>query len=173
MCLYSFTEIQCLAKVFTPLHYFHVLWCCFILNCFSITFFHINLNSIHYNGKAKKRKRFLTYLQMFKKIKTFMIPLHKYSYPYLGWLEFISGAFILLVYVTTLQVKLTCGKFSWMIWRCTSILINGPTADNAYQSKKTSPGVKITVCRAQKLVCVKPRIWGSVQKKILLHWRVT
>ncbi len=30
-----------------------------------------------------------------------MIPLHKYSYPYLGQLKFSSGAFILLVDVTT------------------------------------------------------------------------
>ncbi len=31
-----------------------------------------------------------------------MIPLHKYSYPYLGQLEFSSGTFILLVDVTRL-----------------------------------------------------------------------
>ncbi len=41
-----------------------------------------------------------------------MIPLHKYSYPYLGQLKFSSGAFILLVDVTTLRVKVTCGKFN-------------------------------------------------------------
>ena len=66
-----------------------------------------------------------------------MIPLHKYSYPYLGQLKFSPGAFILLVDVTTLQVKLTCGKFNWMgmIWDGTHILIKGLTADNAYQSK--------------------------------------
>ncbi len=66
-----------------------------------------------------------------------MIPLHKYSNPYVGQLKFSSGAFILLVDVTTLQVKLTCGKFNWMgmIWKGTHILINGLTAENAYQSK--------------------------------------
>ncbi len=40
-----------------------------------------------------------------------MIPLHKYSYPYLGQFKFSPGAFMLLVAVT-LQVKLTCGKFN-------------------------------------------------------------
>ncbi len=66
-----------------------------------------------------------------------MIPLHKYSYPYLGQLNFSSWAYILLVDVTTLRVKLTCGKFNWMgmIWKGTYVLINGLTADNAYQSK--------------------------------------
>ncbi len=66
-----------------------------------------------------------------------MIPLHKYSYPYLGQLEFSSGAFLLLVDVTTLQVELNCGKFNWMgmIWNGTHVLIKGPTADNAYHSK--------------------------------------
>ncbi len=54
-----------------------------------------------------------------------MIPLHKYSNPYLGQLVFSSGAFILLVDVTILQVKLTCGKFNWigMIWKGTHVLI--------------------------------------------------
>ncbi len=66
-----------------------------------------------------------------------MIPLHKYSNRYLGQLKFSSGAFILLVDFTTLQVKLTCGKFSWMgmIWKGTHVLITGLTAENAYQSK--------------------------------------
>ncbi len=72
-----------------------------------------------------------------------MIQLHKYSYPFLGQLHFSSEAFILLVDVTTLRVKLTCGKFNWMgmIWKGTHVLIKGLTAENAYQSKKTSPGV--------------------------------
>ncbi len=48
--------------------------------------------------------------------------------------------------------------------------LGGPTADN---EQKPSPGIKISVCRAQKQVCVKPHIWGRVQKKNLLHWRVT
>ncbi len=39
-----------------------------------------------------------------------MIPLHKYSNPYLGQIKFSTGAFILLEDVTTLQVKLSCGK---------------------------------------------------------------
>ncbi len=66
-----------------------------------------------------------------------MIPLHKYSYPYLGQLKFCSGAFILLVDVTTLRVKLTCAKFNWMgmIWKGTHVLIKGLTDENAYQSK--------------------------------------
>ncbi len=63
--------------------------------------------------------------------------MHKYSYPYLGQLKFSSGAFILLVGVTRLWVKVTCGKFSWMgiIWKGTHVLIKGLTAENAYQSK--------------------------------------
>ncbi len=73
-----------------------------------------------------------------------MIPLHKYSYPYLGQLEFSSGAFLLLVDVTRLWVKVTCGKFNWMgmIWKGTHVLIKGPTADNAYQSKHQALGSK-------------------------------
>ncbi len=92
-----------------------------------------------------------------------MIPLHKYSYPFVGQFNFSPGAFILLVDVTTLRVKLTCGKFNWlgMIWKGTHILIKGLTAD-----KITSPEVKITACRAQKQVLVKRHIWGRVQKKI-------
>ncbi len=39
--------------------------------------------------------------------------------------------------------------------------------------QQPSPGVKRTVCRAQKHVCAKPHIWGRVQKKILLHWWFT
>ncbi len=31
-------EIQCLAKVFKPLHFFHVLCCSLILNCFKLLF---------------------------------------------------------------------------------------------------------------------------------------
>ncbi len=73
-----------------------------------------------------------------------MIPLHKYSNPYLGQLEFSSGAFILLVGVTRLWVKVTCGKFNWMgmIWKGAHVLIKGPTADNAYQSKNQALGSK-------------------------------
>ncbi len=74
-----------------------------------------------------------------------MIPLHKYSWPFLGHLEFISGAFILLVGVTRLWVKVTCGKFNWMgmIWKGTYVLIIGATADNAYQSKNQALGSKV------------------------------
>ncbi len=70
--------------------------------------------------------------------------MHKFSYPYLGQLKFSSGAFILLVGVTRLRVKLTCGKFNWMgmIWKGTHVLIKGPTADNAYQSKNQALGSK-------------------------------
>ncbi len=73
-----------------------------------------------------------------------MIPLHKYSYPYLGQLEFSSWGFILLVGVTRLLVKVTCGKFNWMgmIWKGTHLFIKGPTADNAYQNKNQALGSK-------------------------------
>ncbi len=72
-----------------------------------------------------------------------MIPLHKYSYPYLGQLELSSGAFILLVGVTRLWVKVTCGKFNWMgmIWKGTNVL-KCQTADNAYLSKNQDLGSK-------------------------------
>ncbi len=71
-----------------------------------------------------------------------MVPLH--SYPHLGQLKFSSGAFILLVYVTTLQVKLSCGKFNWMgmIRKGTHVLIKCLTANNAYQSKNQALGSK-------------------------------
>ncbi len=73
-----------------------------------------------------------------------MIPLHKYSYPYVGQLEFSAGAFILLVGVTKLWVKVICGKFNLMgmIWKGTHVSIKGPTADNAYQSKNQALGTK-------------------------------
>ncbi len=65
-----------------------------------------------------------------------MIPLHKYLNPFLGKLKLSSGAFILLVDVTTLRVKLICGKLDgYDLERHTHILIKGLTADNAYQSK--------------------------------------
>ncbi len=83
-----------------------------------------------------------------------MIPLRKYSYAYLDQLKFSSGAFILFVNVTTLRVK-------GMIWKGTHVLIKDLTADNAYQSKNQAQG--------QKQVCVKPHIWGGIQKNILLH----
>ncbi len=39
---------------------------------------------------------------------------------------------------------------------------------------KTKPwGQKKQSVELRKQVCVKPHIWGRVQKKILLHWRVT
>ncbi len=105
-----------------------------------------------------------------------MIPLLKYSNPYLGQLKFSSGVkqYELLVDVTTLRVKLTCGKFNWMgmIWKGTHIL-NNKRSNNwkCISEQKSSPEVKITACRAQKQVCVKPHIWGRVQKKNLLHWK--
>ncbi len=73
-----------------------------------------------------------------------MIPLHKNSYPYLGQLEFSAGAFILLEGVTRFWVKVICGKFNLMgmIWKGTHVLIKGPTADNASQSKNQAPGSK-------------------------------
>ncbi len=73
-----------------------------------------------------------------------MITLHKYSYSYLGQLEFSSGAFILLVGVTRLWGKVIYGKFNWigMIWKDTHVLIKGPTAENACQSKNQALGSK-------------------------------
>ncbi len=95
-----------------------------------------------------------------------MIPLHKYPYPYLGQFKFSSGAFILLVDVTTLWVKLTCSKFIWMsmIWKGTR-LNKRSNSWKCISEQRPSPGVKRTVCRAQKQVCVKRHIWGRVQKK--------
>ncbi len=72
--------------------------------------------------------------------------MHKYSHPYLGQLKFSSGALMLLVDVTALQVKLTCGKLNWMVWywKAHMFLRKSLTAYNAYQSKKTSLDVKRT-----------------------------
>ncbi len=94
------------------------------------------------------------------------IHVFKYSYPYLGPLEFSSGAFILLVGVTRLWVKVTCGKFNWMgmIWKGTHVLIKGPSADNAYESKNQALGSKEQPVELRKQVCIKPHIWGRVQK---------
>jgi len=50
--------------------------------------------------KQKKKKNVFNIFANVLKIKNVNIPLHKYSYPYLGQLEFSSGAFILLVGVT-------------------------------------------------------------------------
>ncbi len=113
-------NIQCLAKVFTPLRFFIVLLCCCLVKLLYITFPHIIVQSIHHNGKAKL-------------VFNIFAPLN----PYLGQLKCSSGAFILLAYVTTLRVELSCGKFNLMgmIWKSTHILIKGLTAENAHQSK--------------------------------------
>ncbi len=95
-----------------------------------------------------------------------MIPLHMLSYPYLWQLKFSSGALVLLVDVTTLWVKLFCGKFSRMsmIWKGTR-LNKRSNSWKCISEQKPSPEVKRTACWAQKQVCVKPHIWGRVQKK--------
>ncbi len=55
--------VQCIAKVFIPLHFFHILlFCSLMLNCFNF-FFHINLHSIHHYDKAQNR--FVTSLQIY------------------------------------------------------------------------------------------------------------
>ncbi len=57
-------HLQCLAKVFIPLQFFHILLCyCLMLNCFKLLFSHINLQSIHRNDKVKNR--FLTSLLIY------------------------------------------------------------------------------------------------------------
>ncbi len=98
--------------------------------------------------------------------------MRKYSYPYLGQLEFSSEVFTLLVDVTTLWVKVTCGKFIWMamIWKGTH-LNKSLIADNAYQSKiePKNQALRSKACRAQKQVCVKPHISRRVQK-CLIEW---
>ncbi len=63
-------DIQCLAKVFINLHFFHVLLCCcLMLSCFKLVFFHINLHSIHHIGKAKTESSQLRKLIINKKLK--------------------------------------------------------------------------------------------------------
>lgn len=64
-------------------------------------------------------------------------------------------------------LKLKVGKLTCcLVLNCFKLL----TAENTYQSKKTSPGVKKKpACRAQKQNRNKPQICGRVQKKILLH----
>ncbi len=111
-----------------------------MLKCFKLLFF--APTSIYTTMvKQKKKNNCFNMFANLLKIKNVNIPLHKYSYPYLGQLEFSSGAFILLVGVTKLWVKVTCGKFNWMgmIWKGTHVLIKG---DNAYQSKNQAPGSK-------------------------------
>ncbi len=79
-CSCDIDDIQCLAKVFIPLHFFHILLCCcLMLNCFKLLFFpHINLHSIHHTDKAKTE-----FSQLRKCIKnnSEISTLHKYSYP--------------------------------------------------------------------------------------------
>ncbi len=96
-----------------------------------------------------------------------MIPLQNYSYPYLGQLEFSSRASILLVDVTTLRVKLTCGKFNWigLIWKGTHILIKGLTDENAYQSKNQALRSKKLPVELRNRIA-SSHIWRRVQKKI-------
>ncbi len=56
-------------------------------------------------------------------------------YPYLGQLEFRSGAFILLIDVTTLWVDLpVANSTEWVWFGKAHVLIKGLLADNAYQS---------------------------------------
>ncbi len=52
-----------------------------------------------------------------------MITLLKYLYPYLGQLKLSSGTFILFADISTIRVKLSCGKFNWMgmIWKGTRL----------------------------------------------------
>ncbi len=77
---------------------------------------------------TKQKKSFNIFANL-KKIKTYMIPLHNYSYPYMAQLEFSSRAFILLVETTTLRVKLASGKLNWigLIWKSTHIWGKGPS----------------------------------------------
>ncbi len=63
-----------------------------------------------------------------------IIPLHKYSYPYLGLLKFSSGAF---------RCKLNGYDFELNGYDLERhVLIKGPTADNVYQSKNQPLGSK-------------------------------
>ncbi len=101
-----------------------------------------------------------------------MIPLQKHSYPQLGQLKFRSRAYILLVNVATLWVMLTYGKLNWigMIWKGTHVLIQGLTAEIHFRAKTKHWGKKKedktnTACIAQIQDCIKPHIWGWVQKK--------
>ncbi len=56
--IFHMGDVQCLAKVFIPLHFCHLLLSCrleALLNYFKLLFPHINSHSIHHNDKAKKQ----------------------------------------------------------------------------------------------------------------------
>ncbi len=69
-------NIQCLAKVFIPLHFFHVLLCCCLVNCFKLVFFYISLHSIHHIDKAKTELSQLCKLITNKKTEVHCISIH-------------------------------------------------------------------------------------------------
>ncbi len=154
---------------------FYVAASCLMLNYFKLLF--STLIYTPYTIKYLSKNIYIYIYIKNKKLplhKWCYIPLHKYSYPYLGQLEFSSGAFILLVGVTRLWVKVTCGKFNWMgmIWKGTHVLIKGPTADNAYQSKNQVLGSKEQSVELRNRFA-SSHIWGQFRIKFLLHWRVT
>ena len=69
-------DMQCIQKIFRPLHLFHILLCCsLMLKLIQYFFPLINLHSISHNDKAKTG--FLTFLQFKKKVKTKISHWHK------------------------------------------------------------------------------------------------
>ncbi len=66
----------------SPVYIYIYIYVCVVCVCVCVKFIfflHINLHSIHYNGKAKKQTKFFNIsANVFKIKKTSMIPLHKY-----------------------------------------------------------------------------------------------
>ncbi len=164
------TDIQCLSKVFLPLNCCYAFFVAALINCFKLLF----PTSIYtpYTIMVKHTHTILFFLRSLQIKKTEIIPLHKYTYHFLGQFKFSSGAFILLVCVTRLWVKITCGKFNWMgmIWKGTHVLIKGSTADNAYQSKNQALGSKEVSVELRNRVASSHTPGKELRKNILLHW---
>ncbi len=98
--IFIFCYVQVLWK------YSHIIFfmfrCCLMLNCFKLLF-----PTPVYTPYTiiVKQKKILFFLHLCKCIKTKMIPLHMYSYPYSGLLKFSSGAFIIFIcYYTSSSV---------------------------------------------------------------------
>ena len=58
-------HIQCIQKVFRPLHFFYMFCCSLMLKTFKFILYLINLHSIHHRDKAKTG--FQTFVQIYLK----------------------------------------------------------------------------------------------------------
>ncbi len=63
-----YVYIQCLAKVFKPLHFFHVLCCSLMLNCFILLFFP-HQSTLAYTIIAKQKQNCQNFVNLYIYIK--------------------------------------------------------------------------------------------------------